>query len=109
MEYGGGLGPQLMSNSAIRHQRHVRPLPQASQPGSTRGLFSWRLRHLSAMAILRFPFNELRPRNTVERFHRWLGAALRILFFKYDLDVDETLGKQQRLRLAPALSHISYG
>ena len=29
--------------------------------------------------------------NTVERFHRWLGAALRILFYKYDLDVDETL------------------
>jgi len=29
--------------------------------------------------------------NMVERFHRWLGAALRILYFKRDLDVDESL------------------
>ena len=29
--------------------------------------------------------------NVVERFHRWLGAALRILYHKTDLDVDDTL------------------
>jgi hypothetical protein len=29
--------------------------------------------------------------NTVERFHRWLGAALRILLFKFDLDVDDSI------------------
>ena len=29
--------------------------------------------------------------NTVERFHRWLGAALRILYYEKDLDVDESL------------------
>ena len=29
--------------------------------------------------------------NTVERFHRWLGAALRILYYENDLDVDESL------------------
>ena len=29
--------------------------------------------------------------NTVERFHRWLGAAMRILLYKYDLDVDESI------------------
>ena len=37
---------------------HVRPLPQASQPGSTRGLFSWRLRHgnsLISVQRLRLP------------------------------------------------------
>ena len=27
--------------------------------------------------------------NQVERLHKWLGAALRLLFDKYDLDVDE--------------------
>ena len=30
--------------------------------------------------------------NSVERFHRWLGAALRILFYDSDLDVDDSLG-----------------
>ena len=30
--------------------------------------------------------------NSVERFHRRLGAALRILFYDSDLDVDESLG-----------------
>jgi hypothetical protein len=40
-------------------------------------------------AIVGHPYN---PRsNTVERFHRWLGAALRILLFRFDLDVDESL------------------
>ena len=40
-------------------------------------------------AIISNPYN---PRsNPVERFHRWLGAALRILLFKFDLDVDESL------------------
>ena len=29
--------------------------------------------------------------NMVERFHRWLGAALRILYFEQDLDVDQSL------------------
>ena len=29
--------------------------------------------------------------NTVERFHRWLGSALRILFYERDIDVDEAL------------------
>ena len=29
--------------------------------------------------------------NTVERFHRWLGASLRILYYEQDLDVDESL------------------
>lgn len=29
--------------------------------------------------------------NTVERFHRWLGASLRILYYERDLDVDESL------------------
>ena len=27
--------------------------------------------------------------NQVERLHKWLGAALRLLFDKYDMDVDE--------------------
>ena len=27
----------------------------------------------------------------MERFHRWLGAALRILYYEDDLDVDESL------------------
>jgi hypothetical protein len=29
--------------------------------------------------------------NTVERFHRWLGAAMRILLFNFNLDIDESL------------------
>ena len=29
--------------------------------------------------------------NVVERYHRWLGAALRTLFFESDLDVDKSL------------------
>ena len=29
--------------------------------------------------------------NTVERFHRWLGAALRILLHDFDLDIEESL------------------
>jgi hypothetical protein len=29
--------------------------------------------------------------NTVERFHRWLGAALRILLFDFDLDIDSSI------------------
>ena len=29
--------------------------------------------------------------NTVERFHRWLGASLRILYYERDLDIDESL------------------
>ena len=29
--------------------------------------------------------------NRVERFHRWLGAALRTLYYDSNLDVDESL------------------
>ena len=29
--------------------------------------------------------------NMVERWHRWLGAALRILYYEQDLDVDQSL------------------
>jgi hypothetical protein len=29
--------------------------------------------------------------NQVERFHRWLGAALRIMLFDFDMDIDESL------------------
>jgi hypothetical protein len=29
--------------------------------------------------------------NPVERYHRWLGAALRMLYYERDLDVDESL------------------
>ena len=61
--------------------------------------FSWRLRHLSAMAILRFPFNELRllqrNRRSSDRTQQASPSPRR--------------QQRQATALSPALSHISYG
>ena len=78
-------------------QRPALPLAGRPRPASAssqlawiyKGPFSWRLRHLSAMAILRFPFNELR---LLQRNRRSSIAR-----DKQAHHLDDSSGKQQRL------------